>query len=94
MDLFQTDACLIQVHFSVLACFGNRIHACLIKVACEIEVATKTGFTVFNIFEMGPTHQNHKANGTISFLRRSPNIGASSIKKRIFHPCEAFSGVC
>ena len=32
--LLKTDACLIQVHFNVFACFGNRIHICLIRVAC------------------------------------------------------------
>ena len=45
--LLKTGACLLQVHFNVLACFGIRIHASLIQVACLIEVATKTGLTVY-----------------------------------------------
>ena len=47
--LAKTGACLIQVHFYVFACFGNRIHACLKQVACSIEVVTKAGLTVFTL---------------------------------------------
>ena len=34
--------------------FGKTIHACLAQVSCLIEVATKTGFTVFLIHKDGP----------------------------------------
>ena len=44
MCLHGTGACLVQMYFNVFACFGNRIYACLIQVACLIEVVTKTGF--------------------------------------------------
>ena len=46
MCLFKTGACLIQVHFNIFVISGNCLHYCLIQVACLIEVATKTGFTV------------------------------------------------
>ena len=46
MCLLKTDACLLQVHFNVFACLGNWIYGCLIKVACFIEVVSKTGFTL------------------------------------------------
>ena len=36
----------MQVHFNEFAFNRKRIHACLIQVACLIEVATMTGFTV------------------------------------------------
>ena len=37
-----------------LPVFGNSIHACLIQVACLIEVATKTGFTVSHLTSENP----------------------------------------
>ena len=43
---FKTGACSIQVNLNGFARFGNWSHACLIQVACLIEVATMTGFTV------------------------------------------------
>ena len=51
MCLLKTGDCLIQVHFNVFASFmiGKRKHACLIQVACLLEVATMTGFTVHNL---------------------------------------------
>ena len=60
MCLLKTGACLIQVHFYVFACFGNRIHACLIQVACLIEVATKTMFTVL--------YQEHNSDQKLHFF--------------------------
>ena len=57
MCLLKTGACLMQVHFSVFSFFGNLLHACLIQVACLIEAATETGFTVclklnYNVFRL------------------------------------------
>ena len=46
MCLLKIGACLIQVCLNVFACFGKLIHACLIQIACLIEVASKTGFTL------------------------------------------------
>ena len=46
MCLLKTGDCLVQVNLHVFASFGKWTHACLIQVACLIEVATKTGFTV------------------------------------------------
>ena len=46
--MLKTGACLMQVNFNVFAYCGKCIHACLIQVACLIEVATKTGLTVFD----------------------------------------------
>ena len=43
--LLKTGACVIQVQCNVSACFRNWKHACLIQVACLIEVATKKGST-------------------------------------------------
>ena len=42
----NTGACLIQVNFNKFTFLGNQSHACLIQVACLIEGATMTGFTV------------------------------------------------
>ena len=47
MCLLKTGAWLIQVHLNVFAFSGHEYDcACLIQVACLIEVATKTDFTV------------------------------------------------
>ena len=45
MCMLKIGACLLQVRFNVFAYFGKLTHACLIQVACLIEVATKTDFT-------------------------------------------------
>ena len=42
MRLRKTGAGFIQLLDNVFAFCGNRIHACLIKIAFLIEVATKT----------------------------------------------------
>ena len=52
MCLLKTGACLIQVHFDVFAPFGTLTDACLIQVACLIEVATKTGVTVLSFLSI------------------------------------------
>ena len=49
MCLLKTGDCLTQVHFNAFALFGNCTDACLIQVACLIEVATKTGFKIRRI---------------------------------------------
>ena len=47
MCLRKTGACLIQVYFNASAFLGNENIACLIQVACLIEVVAKTGFIVY-----------------------------------------------
>ena len=47
-NVLASDRCSLNTgEFSMHLPFsGNGIHACLIQVACLIEVATKIGFTV------------------------------------------------
>ena len=46
MCLLQTAACLVQVHFSLFAVFGNSIHAFLIQVDRLTQVINRTNLTV------------------------------------------------
>ena len=81
MCLLKTDAYLIQVHFNVVTLHGHRTDACLIQVACLIEVATKTG-KKFGGF-------------TVVRLTDHPNMTTAvysgcKITKQQQHPCSLF----
>ena len=47
--LFKAGACLIQLNLYLFVTVGNQNTGLLIQAACLIEVATKTGFIVFDI---------------------------------------------
>ena len=63
--------------------FGNWLHACLIQVACLIEVATKTGFTVSQIYQYFLPKKMREAFASHIFSTKNISLFGNKVVKHL-----------